>query len=238
MSSSEVGFVYVHGAGLDTWIWDDLTQLQDTAQLSVSFPGREGGSAVRERFGLQEYVDHVCRQVEEFSMRKVVIVSHSVGGVVGLEAASRLRERVAGFVGVCAAIPRPGESFLSCYPFHQRLIREVIVRLAGTKPPDSAIRDSLCTGLSEEHTSRIIAQFTPESRRLFTDDRNAAIPDVPTLYVKTTSDKELSSSLQDTMSTNLGADEVRTIESGHMPMLSNPRELAEILEDFREGGDS
>lgn len=226
--------MYVHGAGLDTWIWNDLTQLQDTAHLCASFPDRGRELGVRKGLGLQEYADHVCRQIEEFSADNVIVVSHSVGGVIGLEAASRLREKVAGFVGVCAAIPTPGNSFLSCYPFHQHLVQRVIVRVIGTKPPDSAIRDSLCAGLSEEHTSRVIDQFTPESRRLFTDECTAAIPDVPTLYVKTTNDKEMSSSLQDTMSTNLRADEVRTIESGHMPMLSNPRELAEVLKDFRE----
>lgn len=232
MSRSEYGFVYIHGAGLDEWIWDDLAKLQDAPHLSASFPGRDDDSGVPEGSTLQAYVDHVCKQIEEWSIENVIVVSHSVGGIVGLEAINRFPDRTVGFVGLCAAIPEPGGSFLSCYPFHQRVVQRAIIRLVGTRPPDSVIRDSLCAGLSGAHTSRIITGFVPESRRLFTDECDAGVLDVPTLYVKTTNDGELSPSLQENMIANLDADEVTTIDSGHMPMLSKPGELADILREF------
>jgi pimeloyl-ACP methyl ester carboxylesterase len=232
MSDPECGFVYVHGAGLDGWIWDDLAQLQDAPHLSASFPGRGNDPGVPKGTTLQAYVDHVREQIEEWPIERVVVVSHSIGGIVALEAISGLPDTVVGFVGLCAAVPKPGGSFLSCYPLHQRLVQRAVIRLVGTRPPDSAIRDTLCSGLSEEHTSRIITGFVPESRRLFTDERTAGVPDVPTLYVRTTNDRELPPSLQEEMIANLDADAVATIDSGHMPMLSNPRELADVLREF------
>lgn len=224
--------MYIHGAGLDEWIWDDLATLQDTPHLSASFPGRDDGSGVPAGSTLQTYVDHVCEQIEEWPIERVIVVCHSVGGVVGLETVNRLPDTVVGFVGLCAAIPKPGASFLSCYPLHQRIVQRAVIRLVGTRPPDSVIRNSLCDGLSEEDTSRVITGFVPEARRLFTDERTAGAPDVPALYVETTNDRELPPSLQEDMIANLDADEVATVDSGHMPMLSNPRELADILREF------
>lgn len=234
-ATPDCGLVYVHGAGLDSWIWEAVTARLDAPQLPVSFPGRGGRSVARENLSLEAYVDHVRQQVDDWPVERVIVVAHSIGGVVGLELAGERPERVAGFVGVCAAIPNPGGSFVSCYPFHQRIVQRAIIRLLGTKPPDPAIRRSLCSGLSDERTERVVDQFTAESRRLYTDRGDAAIPDVPTLYVKTTNDKELSPSLQDSMTANLRADGVATIAAGHMPMLSDPQAVAEILERFEEG---
>lgn len=233
MSSSRVSFVYIHGAGLDTWIWDEITQLLDSSHLSASFPGRNSDLPVREKLELSEYVDHICQQIQEQSIENAILVSHSIGGVIGLEVADELPDRLVGFVGLCAAFPTQGNSFLSCFPFPQRVIQGAILQAFGTKPPNSAIRGSLCAGLSEEDTRQIIDHFTPESRNLFTDSCNATVPEVPTLYIKTTNDKEISSSLQETMNFNINADEVATIESGHMPMLSHPQELTSILNSFK-----
>lgn len=224
------GVVFVHGAGLDTWIWEEVASALDAAHLAVAFPPEDD----RATFGLAGYVDHVRRQIDEWSVGQVTIVAHSIGSVVGLDVAKELPDRVAGFVGVSAAIPKPGGSFLSCYPVHQRLIRHVVMRLAGTKPPDGAIRKSLCNGLSDAQADRVVEQFRPESRRLYTDESSAEIPDVPSLYVKTMDDNELSRSMQDAMVATIQPDDVATIDAGHMPMLSHPDELAGLLNEFDE----
>lgn len=237
-SSSDHGLVYIHGAGLGAWIWEDLTQVHNVPHLAVSFPDRDRNTAVRDKLGLKAYVNHVCQQIEGWPVRNFIIVSHSIGGVVGLEVASNFSDRVIGFIGICAAIPKPGGSFISCYPVHQRIIQQALMRFVGTKPPDPAIRRSLCAGLSEEQTSRVIDQFTPESRGLFVDSCNTDMPRVPTLYIRTTDDKEFGDSIQEVMIDNLEADKVVSIDSGHMPMLSNPRKLAKILSNFEDNIDT
>ncbi len=108
------------------------------------------------------------------------------------------------------------------------------MRLAGTKPPDEAIHKSLCNGLSDAQADRVVEQFRPESRRLYTDESSAEIPDVPSLYVKTMDDNELSRSMQDAMVATIQPDDVATIDAGHMPMLSHPDELAGLLNEFDE----
>lgn len=163
----------------------------------------------------------------------MTIVAHSIGGVVSLDVAKELPDRTSGFVGVSAAIPKPGGSFLSCYPVHQRLIRHVVMRLAGTKPPDGAIRKSLCNGLSDAQADRLVEEFQLESRRLYTDESSAEIPDVPTLYVKTATDNELSLAFQETMAANLRADESTRCRSGGSVQIRESRQS--LPKPFRGG---
>lgn len=231
-SDEPSGVVTIHGAGLDTWIWDAVTPSLEGPHLPAAFPARDGDREETAGLGLREYVDHVCQQIEAWPPAEIVLVAHSIGGVVGKEVAEVLEDRVVGFVGVCATIPEPGGSFLSCYPPHQRLIQRAVMRVAGTSPPDAVIRKSLCNGLSEAQADRIVEQFRPESRKLYVDASTAEISDVPSLYVKTMADNELSLSLQEAMIENLQPDEVATIDAGHVPMLSHPDQLASVLNAF------
>jgi pimeloyl-ACP methyl ester carboxylesterase len=165
-----------------------------------------------------------------------MVVAHSIGGVVGLEVAKRLGDQAAGFMGVCASIPRPGDSYATALPFPQKLILPLLLKLAGTKPPESAIRSSLCNGLDQAQTDSIVAAFQPESVQLYTDKTTTnPLPSLPTFYVKTLQDKQFSSSAQDAMAANLPSAQVFTVESGHLPMLSHPSELAGHLSTVISG---
>lgn len=107
-----------------------------------------------------------------------------------------------------------------------------ILRTMGTKPPESAIRAGLCNDLSSDQAAEIVSGFIPEAVRVYTDRINVSVPDVPKLYVKLTKDKELSPSLQNKMISNFSPQSVRSLETGHLPMLSDPDGLRSILEDF------
>lgn len=231
---SDRGVVFVHGAGLGAWIWADVASSLDVPTLAVTFPSEDEREDRLSTLGLQDYVESVRRQIEEWPVERSTVVAHSIGGIVGLDASRLLPDRIEGFVGVSAAIPEPGGSFLSCYPVHRRLVQRVVMGLAGTKPPDSAIRTSLCNGLSDAQADRVVEQFRPESRRLYTDESTAEIPDVPSLYVKTTDDNELSLSMQESMVATLRPDDVTAIDAGHLPMLSHPDGLADALNEFIE----
>lgn len=231
-TSDERGLVYVHGAGLNTWIWEELTPLVSSPQLTPTFPAREEEQTPSRDLRLRDYVEHVIQQIEQWGISEIVLVGHSIGGVVSLGVADELSDKVVGFVGISAAIPAEGGSFVSSYPFHQRIVQQAIMRFVGTKPPASVVRRSLCNDLAEEYADRLAEEFVPESRRLYTDRIKAQVPDVPTFYVKTTADNEISPSLQDRMIENLHAEDVVEIDAGHMPMLGCSQEVAGALERF------
>lgn len=232
ISEPDLGFVLVHGAGLDAWVWDDLLSLVEAPTLTAAFPARDADPTVRYGLRLQDYTDTIIEQINEWNVSRVILVGHSIGGVVCMEVASHLENRFAGFVGLSAAIPEPGRSFLSCLPFHKRVVQRGMLRFAGTRPPKSLIRWSLCEELIDEQADRVVAEFAPESRYLFTDQRDGGIPEVQTRYIQTKMDRAVTPGLQNKMATALGTDDIVTLETGHLPMLSRPGELASALNGF------
>jgi pimeloyl-ACP methyl ester carboxylesterase len=231
-SHEKIGFVFVSGAGLEGLVWNKVVEEFDHPCLLVEFPSRNGSFDSRRDLSLEDYVTHMKRQVDEWGTHKIVIVAHSLGGILALRLASGLMDRLAGIVAVGAAIPKNGGSFLSILPLPQKLIMPVILRTLGTKPPDSAIRMGLCNDLSPDQATKIVKGFIPETVRVYTDRTNVPVPDVPKLYVKLTNDKQLSPSLQDKMISNFSPQSVQSLETGHLPMISNPEGLRSILENF------
>ncbi len=135
-----LGIVFIHGAGLNGTIWEEVASGLSVPCLSAEYPYRDGGMKARESLSLRTYSEHVVEHIEAWDVKRIVMVAHSLGGVVALQAAETLRDRVAGFIGVGAVIPACGGSFLSELPWPQRAVMRVVMRLLGTKPPESAIR--------------------------------------------------------------------------------------------------
>lgn len=228
--STDIGVVLIHGAGLRAWIWDDVKL--DLPTLAISLPHRGEPKETRANLTLDDYTKDVLDQIRAWHTGKVVVVAHSLGGVIGLEVAYKLGEQLAGFVGVCAAIPETSKSFVSTLPVPQKFIMPLILRLAGTQPPASAITAGLCNDVSPELAQKVVADFSAESRAVFTEPVGYGPLAVPTMYIRTTNDKEYPATLQTAMAQRLPQVEIHDIDSGHMPMLSQPGQLSERLNTF------
>lgn len=229
---TDKGFIFIHGAGLGSFIWDDVITLLKYPALSVNFPHRNDFNITTSKLRFDDYSNSVIEQISQFSCSKLIIVTHSIGGCIGLKVAKHFGERVAGFVAIGSAIPLQEKSFISCLPFPQKMILPVIMKLAGTKPPVKSIENGLCNDLNSKQKEMVIRNFTAESRFLYTDNCNAGIPNTDRIYIKMTLDKEFPVSLQNQMADNLKASQTETIESGHLPMMSKPVKLGEILNTF------
>lgn len=231
-SPEPIGFVFINGAGLDGRIWRKVIEGLDQPCLLIELPLRNGSVQARSSLSLEDYVTHVRKQTDEWKPRRIVIVAHSLGGVLALGLAAGLGDRLAGIVAVGAVIPKDGGSFMSVLPFPKRMLMSGILRTIGTRPPAAAIRTGLCNGLSPDQTTEIVQGFIPESVRVYTDRINVSVPDVPKLYVRLTKDQEIGPSLQDQMIANLAPHAVHSLDTGHLPMISQPEGLRSMLEAF------
>ncbi len=226
------GVVFIHGAGLGTYIWEKVTPYLKNPYLLTDFPGREKNYTINNDIRLGDYCNHIIKQIENWKMKQLVIVTHSIGGVIGLKVAEHFESRVMGFVGIASSIPANGGSFLSCLPLPKQLLMGIILRIAGTKPPDSAIKYSLCNDLSSDLEKKVIDSFVPESKHLFLEKSNVSISKINALYIRLSDDNEFPIHLQDKMIRNLDPKRIITLKSGHLPMMSIPKELAEELKNF------
>jgi len=145
--------------------------------------------------------------------------------------------RVAAVLGVAAVIPASGASFASSLPFPNKIVLPLVLRVAGTRPPESAIRKGLAAGLDEETVQRLIADLQPEPVKYFTTRTmgNEAMRAVPLKkYVVTTNDAELTARTQRGYAAQLGAHGVIEIASAHLPMVTNAADVIAAAQDLTE----
>lgn len=227
-TESTIGLVLIAGAGLGSWVWHDTVAALDTPSLVISFPD----AASKKSMSLEDYTKTALEQIKSWQgVDRYVIVGHSIGGIIALQLADLLKDRVAGLIAVGAVIPKNGGSFFSGLSFPQKVIMPLLTRLVGTRPPDSTIKKSYCNDLSAAQTAEVLRRFQPESIALYGDRSIVTVPDIPRLYVTLSRDQNLSPASQTTMATNLKAD-TAMLETGHLPMLSKPAELAHVFEGF------
>ncbi|MCM3081959.1 alpha/beta fold hydrolase [Brevibacillus invocatus] len=230
MSGQEkIGVVFIHGAGLRGSVWKEVVDGWEHPVLLVDLPMRDGDDVTRKGLTADDYVSCIQQQIEAWGVTTFILVAHSLAGALALQVAQAYAGRMVGMVAIGAAIPQRGGSFLSTLPLIKRMIFSLVLRKLGTRPPESVIRAGICNDLTAEQTAEVVRGFVPESIRVYTDGIDAPLPQVPRYYVRLGQDKEFSLALQDKMIRHFAPDQVVHLNSGHLPMLSNPAELRDVL---------
>ena len=231
-------FILIHGAGLGAWIWRDVISRLKYPTLALEFPNRNKRNDSKHestaKLKFEDYISSLKKQIETGShpKSKLVIVAHSIGGVLGLKLAEEFKDRMNGFIGISASIPKEGGSFVSALPYPNKIIISIVMKLFGTLPPGMSIKHGLCEDLTPEQTEEIIENYSPESEDLYFSRTNAKLPNVSRLYIRLENDKEFDVPTQNRMISHLSPDHIIDLESGHLPMLSQPKTLAAILNSF------
>ncbi|WP_194813784.1 alpha/beta fold hydrolase [Nocardia sp. XZ_19_385] len=223
MSTISSPILFLSGAGLPAWIWDEVRAGLGAESVVANYPEASDAS-------LRDYAEAVLQQAPGSTF---TLVAHSIGGVVASEIAAIAPERVHGLLGVAASIPAAGTSFLGALPFPQRHIVSLAMRVAGTRPPEKALR-TLATGLGDAETARIVSDFDPESQSLYRDRVAPRRFPARTGYVVASADPEFPAALQRKYATELGAEFRRELPTGHLPMVQDPAALAQIIKEFTQ----
>jgi pimeloyl-ACP methyl ester carboxylesterase len=101
--------VFLHGAGLDHTVWALLARWfahRGFGVLAPDLPGH-GGSEGRPLASIEAMADWTAALIEVAGAREATIIGQSMGSLIGLETASRHRERVGALalIGAAAAMP-------------------------------------------------------------------------------------------------------------------------------------
>ena len=210
--------LFLSGAGLPAWVWDDVRRRLPVDSRVADRP--------RGRAGLAQCAEAARATAADWPAYGVV--AHSIGAVVAATLVSQDPDGVRAVVAVCGIVPRPNASFVASLPVPQRWVMGAVIRVVGTRPPDSMIRSGLCHGLDDATADRVVADFTPEARRLYLDPAPPCRWPTEVSYVATTRDPEFPLDLQQRYAAELGATPT-TLDTGHLPMLADPAALAALI---------
>jgi len=222
MAESPLGVLFLSGAGLPPWMWDDV-RARITDRPTYVGPRPPGADA--------SLGDHATAALDTAATDRFVVVAHSAGGTVAAKVLELQPQRVAGLLGVSCVVPAPGASFIGSMPFPNRVILGLVMRLLGTRPPEKALR-AQAVGLPEPVVQALVSDFVPESQRYYRDSVHGPVGSGHLGYVCTTGEDRRSEAMQRSFARRLGVDQPDELATGHLPMLEDPDALAEKIVSF------
>jgi pimeloyl-ACP methyl ester carboxylesterase len=221
-------FVLVPGAWLGSWAWDDVVPHVRAAGHG-SYPMTLSGLAEKQGVpaGQQTHVQDIVNEVLRRNLHDVVLVGHSYSGIPVGQAAERIGGRLTHLVFVDANVPVDGESFTEGSADFEAAITE---NGGFWRPLTAAEYEG--QGLTDEQIARVVAGSTPHPGATLTEPAalKRSIGELPTTYIKCLLDWPEPT---ETVARLLSSERWRlvTMDTGHWPMFSQPRELAQILLD-------
>jgi pimeloyl-ACP methyl ester carboxylesterase len=240
-------YVLVPGFWLGAWAWRDVTAALRAAGHDV-YPLTLTGLAERSHLatpdvGLDTHTTDIVRLLEVEDLRDVVLVGHSGGGMPVSQAADRVPDRVARVVYVDSGpLPDGTSQFDTNEPAEQ----ERLLALIGSghllpprawEPADDPVN---LAGLDAGALGLLRARATAQPLRTATDPvRRTGGRPVPTALIACTFPLDVVRGMVEQghpyFALLAGAD-LFELPTGHWPMLSEPKRLADLL--GRIGGDT
>jgi pimeloyl-ACP methyl ester carboxylesterase len=215
--------VIVHGAWADGSSWSKVIPLLQAKGLHV----------VAVQNPLTSLADDVAATRRAIALQDgpVLLVGHSYGGVVITEAGND--PKVVGLVYVAALAPSNGESAASISkPFPPTpLFSEVRADAEGflTLTP-KGIAEDLAQDLPDNEQQLLTATQGPTAAAVFgATITTAAWKTKPSWFVIASNDRAVSPELEKAEAAAMKATSI-TVPSSHVPMLSHPKEVADLIE--------
>lgn len=214
----------LHGAGTGGWVWDRVRPLVHGDCIAPDVPSRSPDVTPA------LCASRLLASIGERSAPRVVLVMHSLAGVLAGDLGQLLGPRLAACVYVSAIVPGEGSTFTKAVGFPGRLVLPILFRLNpnGLRPSGQMIRSELCGDLSAADADMVVERYQPEFPGLYRS-KVGAPPSCRSAYVTLSQDASVPPKLQEQMAARLPNPTIHRIESGHLPMLSRPTELAAVI---------
>jgi len=239
-AATQPTIVIVHGA------WTDASSFAGVQQLLTERGYRvlEFANPLRSLAG---DADYLATFLQSRTSGPVVLVGHSYGGAV-IGAAAAIVPRVTGLVYVNAFVPTEGESLLdllnSAGPVDPSQLFDM-VPYPGAPEGDvdlyiqrGPFEPAFATGFSEDLQAEFYAKQRPITFSAVGAPAAAGQgwETLPSWYVAGTIDGSIPLSLQLRMADRAGST-VTQLETGHLSMVTHPREVADVIITAAAGGE-
>jgi len=231
-------FILVHGAWQGAWCWNKVAPLMLAAGhqvLTPDLPGHGNNPLPARLVSTTDYVKTIQDLIERQD-HQVILVGHSMGGMVITQVAEQVPERIARLVYVSGFLLKNGQSINDM----EALVADS--RLAGNLQlsrdksslivPDQLIREAFYSDCNEEDYQFALARLQGQPAQPFltpVQHSEARFGSVSRVYIECLYDRAIPVAAQRFMHQNLQCVKIVTLECGHSPFYSVYNKLADVL---------
>ena len=235
-------FVLIHGVMHGGWFWQPVqSRLISLGHRAVA-PDLAGSGEDPTPLDLID-LDLISRRIVDVVVDAamdgpVVLVGHSLGGLVIGEAAERAPESLLGLVYVTATLVPPGENLHETLGLSGQPVAFTSGGSNVMRPDPQLARRLFYNTCTPERADRAARRLVPYTARpllepsTVTDERFGR---VPRAYIECLQDQAIPIETQRRMQAALPCDPVRILDCDHSPAISASDELADILVSISEG---
>ena len=231
-------FVLVHGAWHGAWCWEKVVPLLRAAGHEVhtiDLPGLGEDQTPIVDVSLGAYVSAVTGLINTIA-RQVVLVGHSMGGMVITQVAEGVPEKIATLVYLTAFSPRHGETLLQyaledtdSYVSQYKQVNEAEGFFTVAADKLQACFYGMC---SSEDAENAIKRLRPQALApvvtpLSLSDNNYG--SVRRCYIECNEDKAISPGMQQRLRDNAPVSKSVVLKADHSPFYSCPAPLVDAL---------
>lgn len=232
-------FVLVHGAFAGEYAWakvKPLLEADGNAVVTFDLPGHGDDTTTANAATFDSYVETTSKFIEA-QPEKVILVGHSMGGVVISQVAENLPDRINKLVYLSAYLPKNGQTLQELAETDAESLIGPNLKFAddfsGASLPNQIAVEVFVGDCSDEIKELVIARAKLEPLGAFQAKISLTAENFGSIdkyYIRTTNDRGVGPALQDRMIAGNGTvKQVFDIASGHSPYFAKPLELAKIL---------
>ena len=231
-------YVLVHGAWQAPYVWDVVrADLEKKGQkvIIVELPGHGKDQTPTHTLSLDAYRDKVIESISKAD-GKVILVGHSMGGMVITHVAEKAAGKINKLVYVGAFLPANGQALTDlAYSDPDSKLGPNLVPSADQLTLDVK-RDQLTNLFINDGTDAtkdlVVSNYRAEPAIPFTNKVSLTKENFGTVdkvYIRTLQDVVISPGLQKRMIAAAGIKTVLDVNTSHSPFLAQPHQLSEIL---------
>lgn len=228
-------FLLLHGALRGAWLWEKVMPLLTSSgayAIAIDLPGHGKRSSDRREMTMSSYIEDVVGFIKRENLKDLVLVGHSMSGIVISKVAEEIPERLKHLCYVAAVVPKHNDALIDLLPSaRQTALRTMQGKITEIHGPIETLKTMYFTDLEGEEQEHYLRQLTPEPLQVFFETiRFKTFPEVsiPRTYVMGMKDQSLPPDLTTGFAERLGVKPVQ-IQAGHDMMVSKPAEVAEVL---------
>jgi pimeloyl-ACP methyl ester carboxylesterase len=237
-TSTPATFVMVHSAWLGGWAWEPVARVLEERGhrvIAPDLPAHGHDRTPPAQASMDAYVRTVTDLLDA-QREPVILVGHSLGGIVISQAAQERPEKVRSLVYLCAFLLPDGGSFLAATRGVQgSMVLDNLVMAEDQSYVtirEDVVHQAFAHDVPAEAFERVRPLTVPEPTAplaaplSITEERWGR---VPRYYIECTEDRAIPPAVQRAMYTAIPVERVFSIAASHAPNFSAPEQVADYL---------